>query len=136
MRSCKGCSTEFTPSKGFVNYCSHACKPRPNVGGWNKGKTFAYKPRQAGPGWKAWLASDEFKRSQKEKADKGRAVIETMKEEVAEKKSQAMLKFMEENDYHPEDNAGWGGGGRPRSHKIEYQGAFVSQEMYDHLTKE
>ena len=36
---CKRCDSEFTPSKGFVNYCSPKCRLSPNsvVAGWNKG---------------------------------------------------------------------------------------------------
>ena len=79
---------------------------------------------------------EKFLKLQREKLVLAHKAIEDNKDEVAEKKSIAMLKFMEENDYHPEDNAGWGGGGRPRSHKIEFNGAFMSQEMYDHLNKE
>lgn len=79
---------------------------------------------------------EKFLKLQREKIVLAHKAIEDNKEEVSRKKSEAMGRAIDRG-FRPQDNAGWGGGGSPSSkNHVEYMGATMSQEMYDHLNKE
>ena len=137
MRLCKRCDSEFTPSKGFVNYCSTKCRVSPNSfrGGWNKGIPGSTGDHSGAKNSIHFMDPEKRLKLNREKLVLARKAIEENKEEVARKKSESMGRAIDLG-FRPQDNAGWGGGGRPRALHVEYNGAWMSQEMYDHLNKE
>ena len=111
---CKRCEEEFTPSKGFVNYCSPSCRVPPHAkrGGWNKGiKGSTGNHQGANNSIHIWARNDPegFRREQSRKT--------TISNEKSPRKG------------------GWQGGGmnkRPSDY-TEYQGAFMTASMREHF---
>ena len=134
---CKRCENEFTPSPGFVNYCSPKCRLSPNSvrAGWNKGIKGSTGNHQGANNSIHLMDPVERLKLNRQKLTLARQAIEDNKEEVARKKSESMQRAIAQG-FRPQDNAGWGGGGRPQALHVEYKGAFMSQEMCDHLNKE
>ena len=115
---CKRCDNEFTPSKGFVNYCSSKCRVSPNSmrAGWNKGvkmPTVSEKMKGANNPIHKWAKRDPegFRKEQSRKT-----VISNKK--------------------HP--RGGWIGGypGFNEKEWVPFNGAYVTKEFRDALNKE
>ena len=114
---CKRCHSEFTPSKGFVNYCSSKCRLSPNSvrAGWNKG-----------------IKSPEQSRRMSE----DNPIHKWAKRDPEGFRKEQSRKTVISNKKHP--RGGWIGGypGFNDKEWVEFNGAFVTKEFLNAMTEE